>query len=122
MGSVFISSTMYKVALLFFLGAASAGIPKCKVVWEEQCSYEPRQSCRSVQKPFTTTTYEQQCNTIQVPTVETVPEQKCTSVPEQKCYTKYEQECHTEYEQECNTLYEQECNDRQKPVTKYRDG
>ena len=45
------------------LVTAYGGVPKCDTVYEEKCWDEPRQQCSSVQKPFTTTAYEQECHT-----------------------------------------------------------
>merc|ERR1712042_262833 len=82
MGTVFGQSTaiMFKVLFLCLLGAVYGGVPTCNTVWEEKCWDEPRQQCKAVQKPFTTTQYEQECTSIQVPKVDRVPEQKCRSV------------------------------------------
>merc|ERR1712213_130324 len=86
-----LSANMLKVVLLSCLaGAVFGGVPSCNTVWEEKCWDEPRQHCDYVQKPHTTTHYEQECHTTQVPKVESVPEQKCTDIPEQECHTRYE--------------------------------
>merc|ERR1712168_1757913 len=106
------SANMKLVVFLCLVGAVFGGVPSCKTVYDEKCWDEPRQHCDYVQKPHTTTHYEQECHTTQLPKVESVPEQKCTDVPEKKCHTvqkpvqkyKEEQECHTRYEQECNTV------------------
>merc|ERR1712035_149217 len=103
-------SRMIKAFLLSNLVLGALGVPSCNTVWDEKCWDEPRQQCQAVQKPFTTTHYEQECSSIQVPHVENVPEQKCRDVPEQKCHTRYEQECATRYEQECKTEYTQKCD------------
>merc|ERR1712122_134165 len=95
MGTVQLSSLihlfiMIKVLALFGLFTLSyGGFPICSTVYDDQCWDEPRQQCDYVQKPHTTTVYEQECNTIQVPKVETVPEERCENVPEQKCHNRY---------------------------------
>merc|ERR1711973_1012351 len=111
MGTVFgqSSAIMVKVVFLCLLGAVYGGVPTCNTVWEEKCWDEPPQECKAVQKPFTTTQYEQECTSIQVPKVDRVPEQKCRDVPEQECHTRYEQECNTRYEQACHTVTERQC-------------
>merc|ERR1712121_238010 len=119
---ILVQFIMFKGAvLLALIGVAQAGFPVCSTVWEDKCWDEPRQKCDYVQKPFTTTVYEEECNTIQVPKVDSVPEQKCEDVPEQKCETKYEQECHTTIDNERRTEYSQECDYASKPVQKYKE-
>merc|ERR1712098_744847 len=68
MGSIqLLKSNMIKIAVVAcFFGAALGGTPQCNTIWEQKCWDEPRQQCDTVQKPFTTTVYEQECNTIQV--------------------------------------------------------
>merc|ERR1712213_218784 len=95
--------------VLCLLGAVYGGFPICSTEWEEKCWDEPRQQCNHVQKPFTTTVYEQECHTTQVPKVESVPEQKCEEVPEQKCHTRHEEVCDTVYDEVCNTVTERQC-------------
>merc|ERR1712126_580983 len=47
------------VAVLCGLSLVQCGVPSCETVYEEKCWDEPRQQCNTVQKPFTTTQYEQ---------------------------------------------------------------
>merc|ERR1711862_660823 len=103
-------ANMKVLCILGLVAVASAGVPSCTTLWDEKCWDEPRQDCKYVQKPFTSTHYEQECTSKQVPKVDRVPEQKCKDVPEEKCHTKYEQECSTRYEQECKTEYTQKCH------------
>merc|ERR1711973_695777 len=112
MGSSILSSfIMFTVCFLLSLVATSlAGVPSCTTVYDEKCWDEPRQECKDVQKPFTTTYYEKECGTKQVPRVDHVPEMKCKDVPEEKCHTRYEKKCSTRYEQECNTEHEKKCH------------
>merc|ERR1712209_41192 len=103
------SSIMSKVVFLCLLGAVYGGVPTCNTVWEEKCWDEPRQECKAVQKPFTTTQYEQECTSIQVPKVDRVPEQKCTDVPEQKCHTAQEKVCNTVSETKVDYVTKPKC-------------
>ena len=59
---------------------AFAGVPQtCKTVWEEKCWDEPRETCTTVQKPYTVTVHDTACT------------------------THYDEKCHTEYETKvCN--------------------
>merc|ERR1719300_736634 len=75
---VSISINMIRVAcLLGLVSLCYGGIPICSTTYEEKCWDEPREHCTTVQKPHTTTVYEQVCHTVQVPKVDTVPEEKC---------------------------------------------
>merc|ERR1711942_183879 len=100
-----LATNMKTFVLCLAIGFAYAGTPSCNTVYDQQCRDEPRQQCKYVQKPFTTTQYEQECHSVQVPFVENVPEEKCSTSYEQECSTGYEQECNTEYKQECRTAY-----------------
>merc|ERR1712215_379822 len=105
------SIMFYKFVLLVSLaaGLSFGGTPICNIVWEEKCWDEPRQQCNTVQKPYTSTYYEDECKTVKVPKVETVPEKKCGTIAEQKCATKYEEVCHVEHRDMCNIEYKDEC-------------
>merc|ERR1711973_411547 len=121
MGIVYLSVVaMYKVFILLSLVASSlAGVPSCTTVYDEKCWDEPRQECKDIQKPFTTTYYEKECGTKQVPRVDRVPEMKCKDVPEEKCHTRYEKDCNTVTEtkidyvtkQKCGLETEEQCHD-----------
>merc|ERR1712126_542259 len=121
------SSIMLSVYVLpVFVVVAQAGVPACHTTYDEKCWDEPRQECKYVQKPYTTTVYEEECymdydrncNTVYEDKVEYVPRQEChtiqvpkvTSVPEQKCHDVPEQKCHTTYEKQCKTVTEKECS------------
>merc|ERR1712126_756978 len=107
--------------VLCLLGVVYGGFPICSTEWEEKCWDEPRQQCNLVQKPFTTTVYEQECHTAQVPKVESVPEQKCHTRHEEVCDTVYDEECSTRVENNCRTEYTNECDYASKPVQKYKE-
>merc|ERR1712240_821339 len=110
---------MFKVFLfLGLIGGSLCGVPSCTTVFDEKCWDEPSQQCKYVQKPFTTTHYEQECVNKQVPKVDRVPEQKCIRVPEEKCHTEYEQECTTRYENKCHNEYKQKCHTENEKVCK----
>merc|ERR1712012_46946 len=135
MGTVFgqSSSIMVTVVFLCLLGAVYGGVPTCNTVWEEKCWDEPRQECKAVQKPFTTTQYEQECTSIQVPKVDRVPvpvskchdvQEAVTSlVPRQKCFNKPRQVCNQVPNQVCNQVPRQACNTeyRKDCRTEYRE-
>merc|ERR1712212_652322 len=105
-----VSSNMFQFLLVVSLVSLSfGGTPVCNTIWEEKCWDEPRQQCITVQKPYTSTYYENECKTVKVPKVETVPEKKCGTNAEQKCATKYEDVCNIEYKDECKTVYNDEC-------------
>merc|ERR1711982_297198 len=106
MGRFLLVIDIMKVFILCLaVAAVNAGVPSCETVWEEKCWDEPTQKCHSVQKPFTTTYYEQECHSVQVPKVE-----KCNQVPRQKTEYKSEQECNTVYEKQCNKVSRKDCN------------
>merc|ERR1711915_369272 len=102
-------SNMFQFLLVVSLaGLSFGGTPICNTVWEEKCWDEPRQQCNTVQKPYTSTYYEDEGKTVKVPKVETVPEKKCGTIAEQKCATKYEEVCHVEHRDVCNIEYKDE--------------
>ena len=71
----FFNCLIQVLPLLLVAAQAYAGVPHvCKTVLENKCRDEPRQSCHSVQKPYTTT------------------------VHDTKCTTHYDEKCHTEYD------------------------
>merc|ERR1711872_350820 len=89
-----VSFNMFQFLLVVSLaGLSLSGTPVCNTILEEKCWDEPREQCTTVQKPYTSTYYEDECMTVKVPKVETVPEKKCGTIAEQKCATKYEEVC-----------------------------
>merc|ERR1711872_501204 len=91
------------IMIQFFLVVSLAGLPLggtpiCNTVWEEKCWDESREQCTTVQKPYTTTYYE---------------EQECSKVAKQKTETREEQECNTVTEKQCKKISRKECNYRQ---------
>merc|ERR1711887_20549 len=75
-------------ALLLVLSVAHAygGVPQqCKTVYETKCWDEPREKCKTEQKPYTVT------------------------VHDTHCVTHHEEKCNTEYENKVEYVDREEC-------------
>merc|ERR1712212_182625 len=115
-----VSINMFQFLLVVSLVCLSfGGTPVCNTIWEEKCWDEPREQCTTMQKPYTSTYYEDECKTVKVPKVETVPEKKCGT--EQKCATKYGEVCHVKYRDVCNIEYKDECKTVYNDECTYKD-
>ena len=107
--------------LVSLVGTALAGIPPvpCKTIITQECWDEPRSVCNTVQKPFTSITFDQKCNTVSDQVCNTVVDTLVDFVPRQECTTLAEQKCNKVPKQDCNiiqvpkttTVPEQKCWD-----------
>merc|ERR1712126_352144 len=79
-------------------------VPNCKTVYEEKCWDEPREQCKTVQKPYTAVENKQQCSTHYENVCSTVYDTKVDHVPREECRTEQEKKCHTQTKQECNLI------------------
>merc|ERR1711872_1009699 len=112
---------MFQFLLVVSLVSLSyGGTPVCNTIWEEKCWDEPREQCTTVQKPFTSTYYEDECKTMKVPKVETVPEKKCEESSETKTDIVTKNKCELVQEEKCYQVPKNTCDTVEKPVTKYR--
>merc|ERR1712142_1385095 len=79
-------------------------VPECKTVFEEKCWDEPREQCKSVQKPYTTVENKEECSTKYEDVCKTVHDTKVEYVPREECRTEQEKKCHTQTKQECDLV------------------
>merc|ERR1712212_1107927 len=100
-----VSSNMFQFLLVVSLVSLSyGGTPVCNTIWEEKCWDEPRQQCIAVQKPYTSTYYEDECKTVKVPQVE--HSDVCNIIYQDECKTVYNDECTYKDEQKCEEFTE----------------
>jgi hypothetical protein len=96
--------TILLVLLSLTAGRALAGIP-CQIVQSEECWDEPKTVCNTVQKPFTSVTFEEKCSSLIDKTCTTVVDTLVEFVPREECITHHDQKCDKIVKQECTTVF-----------------